>query len=113
MPPSSKNTTFAAKWELIKRSVDGDAQIAFISAVVNFEGMPPEFMKYILEDKDVDMNLADENGNTPLIVACYHGHIHIVNVLLENRADIDHADNNGITSLIWASRIISLKLRRS
>ena len=37
-----------------------------------------------------------------MIFACYHGHIHIVNVLLENQAGIDHADNNGKTSLIWA-----------
>ena len=31
----------------------------------------------------------DEDGNTPLHLACYHGHHRAVNVFLENEADYD------------------------
>ena len=59
MPQSSKKNKLA--WQAAKRSVGRSSQEAFRSAIVT-EGMPPEFMKYILEDKDVDMNLADKDG---------------------------------------------------
>ena len=31
----------------------------------------------------------DEDGNTPLHLACFHGHHQAVNVFLENEADYD------------------------
>lgn len=44
-----------------------------------------------------------ENENeTPLAAACRMGHLDIVNLLLENRADADISDENGWTPLHWA-----------
>lgn len=44
-----------------------------------------------------------ENENeTPLAAACRMGHLDIVNLLLENRADVDISDENGWTPLHWA-----------
>jgi len=42
-------------------------------------------------------------GTTPLIVAARYGHKDIVQILLENGANIDHQDNYGQTALMYAA----------
>lgn len=43
-------------------------------------------------------------GYTPLIEACYQGHVGIVSVLLERKADCDCLSKNGSTAMLVAAR---------
>eukprot|EP00808_Paulinella_micropora_P023532 g54874.t1 len=52
----------------------------------------------------VDINYADRNGRTALIVAARAGHLSCLKLLLELRADVDHKDKDGVTALVWAIR---------
>lgn len=56
-----------------------------------------------LLSKGADINLPDENGLTPLIVAASEGKFDAVKLLLENEADIDQEERNGVTALMVAS----------
>jgi ankyrin repeat protein len=44
-------------------------------------------------------NRTDNDGFSPLYVACRNGHVDIVCTLLEHRADIDLSNNNGVSPL--------------
>ena len=52
-----------------------------------------ELFKYIFgnQDFDIDFNVANQNGFTPLHYACYNGHYEVVKFLLEisNEKEID------------------------
>jgi ankyrin repeat protein len=37
--------------------------------------------------------MQDEDGDTPLIQACYYGHVETARVLLDHRASVDQQDN--------------------
>ena len=53
----------------------------------------------ILLDMDVDINIKDKNGDTPLHVACREGHINTCVLLLSNKCDINIKNANGNTPL--------------
>ncbi|CAD7704997.1 unnamed protein product [Ostreobium quekettii] len=44
------------------------------------------------------------HNDTPLAVAAFYGHLKVVNVLLTSGADLEAADDNGLTVLIGASQ---------
>lgn len=48
----------------------------------------------LLKTKE-NINLPDNNGNTPLMYACTRGNIQIVSILLENGANASLKNNNG------------------
>jgi hypothetical protein len=51
-----------------------------------------------------DMDAADDNnGLTALSVACLRGHVDVMEYLLDQGCDRDHADNNGYTAIHWAA----------
>ena len=53
---------------------------------------------------DVDVNVIDEEGRTPLFLAAWNGEADIVKVLLENaKTDINKPDRMGWTPLQAAS----------
>lgn len=52
-----------------------------------------------------DINTQDCNGNTPLIVAAFHGYTNIVKTLLMNGADVNKENVNRDTALMWARNI--------
>ncbi len=56
----------------------------------------------MLLDKGADPNRADNNGATPLLIACQEGHLAIAKKLLDKGADPNKADNNGATPLFVA-----------
>ncbi|THD21293.1 putative Ankyrin repeat-containing [Fasciola hepatica] len=45
-----------------------------------------------------------EANFTPLLFACYHGHLALVDTLLRRGADINAKDQNGWTALHWAAQ---------
>ena len=51
-------------------------------------------------DYFADVNIADVNGNTPLIVASELGHNEVVRTLIEAGAQIDSTNNVGKTALM-------------
>ena len=58
-----------------------------------------ELIKYLV-GKNADVNLKDNNGNTPLHLACLNNaDIEIIKYLFENGSDLNSKDNNGNTPL--------------
>ena len=59
----------------------------------------------LLDTEDVNPNLPDQNGQTPLSLAAQHGWERIVKRLLEcEDVDSDLPDRNGLTPLSYATR---------
>ena len=52
-----------------------------------------------LSGMEADANKANDNGETPLYIASYNGHVEVVKVLAESGADINKADSDGLTPL--------------
>ena len=52
-----------------------------------------------LLDLEVDINIADKHGITPLHVACYTASNPHVKTLLERKADVNKKDENGLSAL--------------
>jgi ankyrin repeat protein len=53
-------------------------------------------------DAGVDANLANQKGDTLIMLAAYHGHADTVRALLERSADPDRANDRGQTPLAGA-----------
>ena len=47
-----------------------------------------------------DVNVVDEKGYTPLIIACYNNQLAAAEVLLNAKADINKSDAGGNTALM-------------
>ncbi|KAH7163707.1 hypothetical protein DER46DRAFT_604910 [Fusarium sp. MPI-SDFR-AT-0072] len=77
------------------------------------ETIPPGPLYYAVEIglKDVAISLITEQnvnetsslGRSPLGIACIKGFIEVVDLMLQNRADITVADNKGVTPVLAAS----------
>jgi ankyrin repeat protein len=63
-----------------------------------------EIISELLKDKEINVNVANEGGWTPLQEAAENGHLKIVQLLLTQGADIDKQDNMGRTALYWAAK---------
>ena len=63
-----------------------------------------EISKRILQAKgiNVNINVQDEQGATPLMYAIYGGHFDTTQYLIKAGAKLDLADNNGRTALLYA-----------
>ena len=55
-----------------------------------------------LLDRGADVNQADNDGTTPLIIVSGTGHVEVVRALLDRGADVNQATNNGGTPLMLA-----------
>ena len=62
-------------------------------------------LEILSQVSDVDVNLADNDGNTPLIFAACADHAEVVNFLLHNlrRVRIDQTNQLGFTALMKAA----------
>lgn len=56
-----------------------------------------------LINSGMDLNIRDEEGDTPLIKAVTHGRIQIVKELIDADVDLDIQGKKGNTALIWSS----------
>ncbi|WP_406831117.1 ankyrin repeat domain-containing protein [Wolbachia endosymbiont (group A) of Bibio marci] len=56
-----------------------------------------EIVKVLLQAKGIDINAANEFGQTPLHLAAEEGHTEIVKILIENGADPLIKDEHGKT----------------
>jgi len=50
-----------------------------------------------------DINRANADGFTPLLIASYYGHTGLVTYLIKNGAEVNRQDNRGWTSLMYAT----------
>lgn len=51
-----------------------------------------------------NIDAADSQGSTALLVAAAAAHVDVVNAMIELRADVDARDSEGMTPLMEASR---------
>ena len=56
----------------------------------------------MLLDKQADINIQDDEGDTPLYMACHLGHKDIVKMLLDKQADVNIQTVTGTTPLAVA-----------
>ena len=56
-----------------------------------------------LIERSADVNVRNELGHTPLVIACYHGHYEIARLLLAAGANVNASDNGGNTALMGVS----------
>ncbi len=67
------------------------------------EGGDTEMVKLLLENKQIDPNLADKDGWTALMLAAVKGHTEDLKLLLENeKTNPNLADERGFTALMFA-----------
>ena len=78
---------------------DDSVNQQFLKAVVSGELSTVEELCSNRESNGLDINFRDKNEQTPLMWACYSGHIAIVNVLIANGANLTACDTNGYTAL--------------
>jgi ankyrin repeat protein len=62
-----------------------------------------EQLKKAIEEGD-DVNKANSNGFTPLLIAAYRGHLDVVEYLVGKGADVNQANNNDVTPLFFAAQ---------
>jgi len=61
-------------------------------------------VKYLVDEKKVDVNKVDKDGKTALHRAAFNGHLGIVKYLVdEKKVDVNKADNYGTTALHMAA----------
>ncbi|MBO7605741.1 MAG: ankyrin repeat domain-containing protein [Elusimicrobiaceae bacterium] len=65
---------------------------------LDFCHLGDEYKVRELLHKNIDINVQEENGLTPLIVAAQAGHIEIVKILLEAGANPYITDNRGFSA---------------
>ena len=66
------------------------------------EGMTEELADFV--DHGLPVDIEDGDGNTPLMLAAYHGHAGTVAMLLERRADVDrrnHRDQSPVAGALF------------
>ncbi|XP_067132401.1 kinase D-interacting substrate of 220 kDa B isoform X2 [Centruroides vittatus] len=61
-------------------------------------------LRILLEQRDVDINEGDENGQTFLMYAAQIGHLNIVEELLLQGANVDAEDEDNWTALLYAAK---------
>lgn len=63
----------------------------------------------VLAEEDIDVNVKDKGGNTPLHYASRYNNLEIIDILCEAGADVDIPNNNGQTSLHFAFQAYQLE----
>ena len=51
-----------------------------------------------------EIDVEDEDGDTPLHYAAHYGYIRLVKLLIENEAEVNHKNKDGKTPLYYAEK---------
>jgi ankyrin repeat protein len=75
------------------RPLDPEETARVVELALHFarEGMTDELAGFV--DHGLPVDIEDTDGNTPLMLAAYHGHATTVAMLLERRADVDRRNH--------------------
>lgn len=97
--------------EVVKYLVEHGANVNHIArskeAVLHLAARQnqPMTMSYLSQRPDININIQDSTGKTPLSIACVNSFgTQIVRILLNHRADRNLADQKGNTPLIYAAQ---------
>ncbi len=82
---------------LIKSDAAGEERLRDAA----FEGRY-EIIKTLIS-QDININAADNEDRTALMLAAYNGHSNIISLLIEKGAEVNSLDFSGRTALIYAS----------
>ena len=69
--------------------------------VCALEGGKPDVLRLLL-DRNADVHMRDDEGNTSLHFAASHGHPEVARMLLERNAEVNTRNNDGSTPLLRA-----------
>ena len=95
-------------YELVTALIDYGADVNVCpsndeSSCPLFVSLDDSTMLQLLLDKGADVNIrGSPNGRTALMHAALKGNVSIVNMLIDNNADM-YAESGGLTALLWAS----------
>ncbi|XP_055706600.1 DNA replication inhibitor plutonium isoform X2 [Phlebotomus papatasi] len=67
-------------------------------------------LQHLLTNSHIWVDIMDENGNTPLMMACRMGFVKCVRRLISNGADVLHVNRIGINALTLASLSGSIEI---
>jgi len=81
-------------------SPEDTARVIELSMHFAREGMTEELSGFVEHGLPVDVQ--DDDGNTPLMLAAYHGHAETVRMLVEQGADVDLTNNRNQTPVAGA-----------
>ncbi len=70
---------------------DETARVVELAMHFAREGMTDELAGFV--DHGLPADVQDEDGNTPLMLAAYHGHAATVRMLVEHGADVDRRNS--------------------
>jgi ankyrin repeat protein len=96
-PACSRTSTNSAS--TMKASSSPTANSPLMVAV---KGGQTDAVKSLLSGKDVDVNITDTEGNTPLIEAARFGHDDIARTLIAHGADLQAKNKDGDSALMLA-----------
>jgi ankyrin repeat protein len=83
-------------------SPDETARVVELALHFAREGMTEELAGFL--DHGLPADVSDENGNTPLMLAAYHGHADTVRMLVDRGADVDrrnHRDQSPVAGAVF------------
>jgi len=86
-----------------KNLITNDGRVALVYAIDYNRG--EEYLGVIKEliKRNVNINIADDAGLTPLHHALYKENINIIKLLIENNVELNNIDKNGRTPLIMVA----------
>ncbi|KAI4273225.1 MAG: hypothetical protein LQ337_004785 [Flavoplaca oasis] len=68
-----------------------------------YAGLSWLMLKFLVANNPGRIDARDSEGNSPLIWAARNGHVSVVQLLLDRRADIGAENHEGVTALYWAA----------
>ena len=92
---------------LIQNGADIQASISNGSTVLHFASCDSnqEVVEFLLKSNEISVNATNNLNQTPLMHACYDGgRLDNIKMLIQNGADIQASNSNGLTVIHFASR---------